>query len=117
MATITRNLDRMVAKETITEIQKEDTLKNINTFTSISEGVKNVSLVVEAATENVDLKLNIFKQLDEACAKDCILVTNTSSISITHIAAVTSRPDKVIGMHFMNPVPIMQLVYSWIQYQ
>ncbi|MFI0430733.1 3-hydroxybutyryl-CoA dehydrogenase [Mariniflexile sp. HMF6888] len=110
MATITRNLDRMVAKETITEVQKEDTLKNINTFTSISEGVKNVSLVVEAATENVDLKLNIFKQLDEACAKDCILATNTSSISITHIAAVTSRPDKVIGMHFMNPVPIMQLV-------
>lgn len=110
MATITRNLDRMVAKETITEIQKEDTLKNISAFTSISEGVKNVSLVVEAATENVDLKLNIFKQLDEACAKDCILATNTSSISITHIAAVTSRPDKVIGMHFMNPVPIMQLV-------
>ena len=110
MATIVRNLDRMVAKETITEIQKEDTLKNINTFTSISEGVKNVSLVVEAATENVDLKLNIFKQLDEACAKDCVLATNTSSISITHIAAATSRPDKVIGMHFMNPVPIMQLV-------
>lgn len=110
MATITRNLDRMVAKETITEIQKEDTLKNISAFTSISEGVKNVSLVVEAATENVDLKLNIFKQLDETCAKDCILATNTSSISITHIAAVTSRPDKVIGMHFMNPVPIMQLV-------
>lgn len=110
MATITQNLDRMVAKETITEIQKEDTLKNINTFTNISEGVKNVGLVVEAATENVDLKLNIFKQLDEACAKNCILATNTSSISITHIAAVTSRPDKVIGMHFMNPVPIMQLV-------
>ncbi|HEX9602009.1 MAG TPA: 3-hydroxybutyryl-CoA dehydrogenase [Mariniflexile sp.] len=110
MATITRNLDRMVAKETVTEIQKADTLKNINTFTNISEGIKNVSLVVEAATEIVDLKLNIFKQLDEACAKDCILATNTSSISITHIAAATSRPDKVIGMHFMNPVPIMPLV-------
>ncbi|MDO7172768.1 3-hydroxyacyl-CoA dehydrogenase family protein [Mariniflexile sp. AS56] len=110
LATITKNLDRMVAKETITETQKEETLKNISTFTSIAEGVKNVNLVVEAATENVDLKLNIFKQIDEACAEGCILASNTSSISITQIAAVTSRPDKVIGMHFMNPVPIMQLV-------
>lgn len=110
LATITKNLDRMVAKETISENQKENTLKNITTFTSINEGVLNVSLVVEAATEHVDLKLNIFKQLDDLCEKDCILATNTSSISITQIAAVTSRPDKVIGMHFMNPVPIMPLV-------
>ncbi|WP_445738585.1 3-hydroxyacyl-CoA dehydrogenase family protein [Mariniflexile sp.] len=110
METITRNLDRMVAKETITNAQKESTLKNITTFTSINDGVKNVNLVVEAATENVDLKLKIFKQLDEVCDKDCVLATNTSSISITQIAAVTNRPDKVIGMHFMNPVPIMPLV-------
>ncbi|WP_445734676.1 3-hydroxyacyl-CoA dehydrogenase family protein [Mariniflexile sp.] len=110
VTTITRNLDRMVAKETITNAQKESTLKNITTFTSINDGVKNVNLVVEAATENVDLKLKIFKQLDEVCDKDCVLATNTSSISITQIAAVTNRPDKVIGMHFMNPVPIMPLV-------
>ncbi len=110
METITRNLDRMVAKGTISEVQKKDTLKNITTFTSINDGVKNVNLVVEAATENVDLKLKIFKQLDEVCDKDCVLATNTSSISITQIAAVTNRPDKVIGMHFMNPVPIMPLV-------
>jgi len=108
--TITKNLDRMVSKETITNAQKEVTLSNISSFTSISTGVHGVSLVVEAATENVDLKLKIFKQLDETCSKDCILATNTSSISITQIGAVTSRPDKVIGMHFMNPVPIMQLV-------
>jgi 3-hydroxybutyryl-CoA dehydrogenase len=101
--TISKNLDRMVA-------QKEETLKNISTFTSISEGVEYASLVVEAATENVDLKLKIFKQLDEACPEDTILATNTSSISITQIAAVTSRPDRIIGMHFMNPVPIMKLV-------
>jgi len=108
--TITKNIDRMVSKETITNAQKEVTLSNISSFTSISTGVHGVSLVVEAATENVDLKLKIFKQLDETCSKDCILATNTSSISITQIGAVTSRPDKVIGMHFMNPVPIMQLV-------
>ena len=108
--TISKNLDRMVAKEKITEAQKEETLKNISTFTSISEGVEYASLVVEAATENVDLKLKIFKQLDEACPEDTILATNTSSISITQIAAVTSRPDRIIGMHFMNPVPIMKLV-------
>jgi 3-hydroxybutyryl-CoA dehydrogenase len=107
---ITRNLDRMVSKETLTETQKKETLSNIITFTSINEGVKNVNLVVEAATENIDLKLNIFKQIDEACAENTILATNTSSISITQIGAVTSRPDKVIGMHFMNPVPIMKLV-------
>ncbi|CAH8283693.1 3-hydroxybutyryl-CoA dehydrogenase [Mariniflexile fucanivorans] len=110
VATITKNLDRMVAKETITSSKKEETLQNISTFTSIIEGVKNADLVVEAATENIDLKLKIFKQLDEICEKDCILATNTSSISITQIAAATSRPEQVIGMHFMNPVPIMQLV-------
>ena len=108
--TITNNLDRMIAKEKITEAEKETTLANISTFTSINEGVEYASLVVEAATENVDLKLKIFKQLDEACPEDTILATNTSSISITQIAAVTSRPDMVIGMHFMNPVPIMKLV-------
>lgn len=110
MDTITRNLDRMVSKETITEAQKENTLSNISTFTSITEGVEYASLVVEAATENIDLKLKIFKQLDEACPEGTILASNTSSISITQIAAVTSRPDHVIGMHFMNPVPIMKLV-------
>ena len=108
--TISKNLDRMVAKETITEAQKQDTLGNITTFTSINEGVEYASLVVEAATENIDLKLKIFKQLDEACSDDTILATNTSSISITQIAAVTSRPKMVIGMHFMNPVPVMKLV-------
>ena len=110
METITKNLDRMVVKEKISEADKTKTLSNITTFTSISEGVKSVDLVVEAATENVDLKLKIFKQLDETCSQETILATNTSSISITQIAAVTSRPDKVIGMHFMNPVPIMKLV-------
>lgn len=108
--TITKNLERMVAKETITDAQKKMTLSNISPYTSITTGVNNASLVIEAATENVDLKLKIFKQLDEATSKDCILATNTSSISITQIGAVTSRPDKVIGMHFMNPVPIMRLV-------
>ena len=110
MDTISRNLDRMVAKERISEADKAETLGNISTFTSTEEGVKNVDLVVEAATENLDLKLKIFKQLDEVCNKNTILATNTSSISITQIAAVTSRPEKVIGMHFMNPVPIMKLV-------
>ncbi len=110
ITTISKNLDRMVAKERITEQNKETTLKNITTFTSIKEGVKNANLVVEAATENSNLKLKIFKELDEVCSKETILATNTSSISITQIAAATSRPDKVIGMHFMNPVPIMKLV-------
>ena len=110
MDTIAKNLDRMVAKEKISEADKADTLANITTFTSLSEGVEYASLVVEAATENIDLKLKIFKELDEACPEDTILATNTSSISITQIAAVTSRPDMVIGMHFMNPVPIMKLV-------
>ncbi len=110
IATITKNLDRMVAKEKITEDDKNNTLNNITTFTSIKEGVQNTSLVVEAATENVDLKLKIFKDLDEVCDEETILATNTSSISITQIAAATNRPEKVIGMHFMNPVPIMKLV-------
>ena len=110
MATITKNLDRMVAKEKISEDDKNATLKNITTYTSIKEGVQYASLVVEAATENVDLKLNIFKELDAICPEDTILATNTSSISITQIAAVTKRPEQVIGMHFMNPVPIMKLV-------
>ena len=110
MDTIVKNLDRMVAKEHITEAQKQATLGNITTFTSITEGVEYAGLVVEAATENIDLKLKIFKELDEACPDDTILASNTSSISITQIAAVTSRPEMVIGMHFMNPVPIMKLV-------
>ncbi|REE08263.1 3-hydroxybutyryl-CoA dehydrogenase [Winogradskyella pacifica] len=110
MDTIARNLDRMVAKEKISKTDKSNTLGNITTFTSTEDGVKNVDLVIEAATENIDLKLKIFKQLDAVCSENTILATNTSSISITQIAAVTSRPDKVIGMHFMNPVPIMKLV-------
>ena len=108
--TIDSNLNRMVAKGNITPAEKEKTLANITTFTSIKEGVKYASLVVEAATENVALKTQIFKELDEVCADDTILATNTSSISITQIGAATKRADKVIGMHFMNPVPIMQLV-------
>lgn len=110
LATISKNLDRMVAKEKITENDKAETLGNITTYTNTVDGVKNTDLVVEAATENVDLKLKIFKQLDDACDEATILATNTSSISITQIAAATSRPEKVIGMHFMNPVPIMKLV-------
>ncbi|MAY23020.1 MAG: 3-hydroxybutyryl-CoA dehydrogenase [Flavobacteriaceae bacterium] len=110
IATITKNLDRMVAKEVISEAAKKHTLENITTYTQLEEGVKNVGLVVEAATENVDLKLKIFKDLAKFCSEDTILATNTSSISITQIAAVTSHPENVIGMHFMNPVPIMKLV-------
>ncbi len=110
IATISKNLDRMVAKEKISEADKNGTLDNLTTFTDMNAGVADVQLVVEAATENVDLKLKIFKSMDEATGDDVILATNTSSISITQIAAVTSRPDKVIGMHFMNPVPIMKLV-------
>jgi len=110
LATISKNLDRMVKKERITETEKENTLTNITTYTNIQEGVKGVDLVVEAATENIDLKLKIFKQLDEICDANTLLATNTSSISITKIAAVTNRPTQVIGMHFMNPVPVMKLV-------
>ncbi|MEN9440596.1 MAG: hypothetical protein RLZ33_672 [Bacteroidota bacterium] len=110
MATISKNLDRQVAKEAISEADKAATLANLTTFTSMEEGVKNVDLVVEAATENVDLKLKIFADLDKFTSPNVILASNTSSISITKIASVTTRPDKVIGMHFMNPVPVMKLV-------
>ena len=110
LSTIVKNLDRLVDKGTITSEIKSQTLANITTFTSIADGVKNVDLVVEAATENVDLKLKIFKQIDEEAPENAILASNTSSISITKIASVTKRPEKVIGMHFMNPVPIMKLV-------
>ena len=110
MANIAGNLDRMVAKGSISEADKLKTIGNIITYTDIKDGVVGVDLVVEAATENVELKLNIFKQLNEACAHDTILATNTSSISITQIGAVVSHPERVIGMHFMNPVPIMKLV-------
>jgi len=108
--TISKNLDRMVSKEKISEEEKNKTLKNITTHIDIPSGVKNVDLIVEAATENVDLKLKIFEQLDSNCSKDTILATNTSSISITQIAASVSNPERVIGMHFMNPVPVMKLV-------
>ena len=110
IATIVKNLDRMVKKEKITESEKMNTLANISTYTDINLGVKGADLVVEAATENIDLKLKIFKQLDEICDTNTLLATNTSSISITKIAAVTARPTQVIGMHFMNPVPVMKLV-------
>jgi len=110
LATIAKNLDRMVAKEKITEEDKENTLANITTYTSIKEGVQYASLVVEAATENIDLKLKIFKELSDVCPEDTILASNTSSISITKIASVTTNPERIIGMHFMNPVPIMKLV-------
>ena len=108
--TITKNLDRMVAKGTITEAQKSDTLNHLSTSTSIEQGAANAELVVEAATENEGLKLKIFTQLDAVCKPETILASNTSSISITKIAAATKRADKVIGMHFMNPVPVMKLV-------
>ena len=110
LETITKNLDRMVAKEKITNTDKTNTLANISTYTSIENGVKNTDLIIEAATENLDLKLKIFKQLSDVCGHNTILATNTSSISITQIAAVTAKPEQVIGMHFMNPVPIMKLV-------
>ncbi|MEM6726630.1 MAG: 3-hydroxybutyryl-CoA dehydrogenase [Bacteroidota bacterium] len=110
IATITKNLDRLIKKERISESDKAETLARIQTFTDTAVGVKDRDLVVEAATENVDLKLKIFQQLDEVAPADCILATNTSSISITRIAAVTQRPEQVIGMHFMNPVPILKLV-------
>jgi 3-hydroxybutyryl-CoA dehydrogenase len=110
LATIAKNLDRQVAKGGLSEEQKAATLKNINTATDMAAGVKSAELVVEAATENVDLKLKIFRDLDANAPANCILATNTSSISITRIAAVTKRPGQVIGMHFMNPVPVMKLV-------
>ena len=110
VTTIEKNLDRMVKKEKISEADKNTTLSNISTFTEIKAGVSGVDLVVEAATENMDIKLKIFTQLDEICEDHVVLASNTSSISITKIGAATKRPDKVIGMHFMNPVPVMKLV-------
>ncbi|MEJ7827738.1 MAG: 3-hydroxyacyl-CoA dehydrogenase NAD-binding domain-containing protein, partial [Segetibacter sp.] len=108
--TIGKNLDRQISKGTIAESLKQTTLANLTTSTSINEGVKNAELVIEAATENIDLKLKIFNQLDEFAPAGCILATNTSSISITKIGSATKRPELVIGMHFMNPVPVMKLV-------
>ncbi|NML57618.1 3-hydroxybutyryl-CoA dehydrogenase [Chryseobacterium sp. RJ-7-14] len=110
LKTITTNLDRIIAKGNLTEEQKAETLGNINTFTALQDAVSSADLIVEAATENQELKLKIFGQMDEFAPENCILATNTSSISITKIAAATKRADKVIGMHFMNPVPIMKLV-------
>ncbi len=110
VATITKNLDRMVAREKISEQDKKNTLENITTFTNLEKGAEYSGLVVEAATENEKIKLELFKTLDEVCPEDTILATNTSSIPITKIAAVTKRPGQVIGMHFMNPVPVMKLV-------
>ncbi len=108
--TIDKNLWRMVAKEKIDETVKEQCIENISTFTSIEDAVGDCDLAIEAASENMDLKLSIFRELDDACPPNCILASNTSSISITKIASVTTRPDRVIGMHFMNPVPVMKLV-------
>src|SRR4051812_4375236 len=110
LATIGKNLDRQVAKGSITETDKANTLGNIKTFTDLKAAAQNADLVIEAASENIDIKLKIFKQLDEVCAPNVILASNTSSISITKIASVTKRADKVIGMHFMNPVPVMKLI-------
>jgi len=110
IVTIKKNLERQLAKNAISEEVKNKTIGNITTFTSLKEGVDTSDLVVEAATENIDLKLKIFKEIDEFAPQNCILASNTSSISITKIASVTKRPQKVIGMHFMNPVPIMKLV-------
>lgn len=110
LKTIASNLDRIIAKGNLTGQQKTDTLSNITTFTKLEDAAGNADLIVEAATENLDLKLKIFTQMDEIAPENCILATNTSSISITKIASVTNRPDKVIGMHFMNPVPVMKLV-------
>ncbi|MFN9502082.1 MAG: 3-hydroxyacyl-CoA dehydrogenase family protein [Chryseotalea sp.] len=108
--TIEKNLDRQVSKQQISEETKKQALANIKTFTNLQQGVATADLVVEAATENVELKLNIFKEMDAFAPAGCILATNTSSISITKIASVTKRPQHVIGMHFMNPVPVMKLV-------
>lgn len=110
LKTIEKNLDRMLSKEKITAETKEKTLSNLYKITNLKDGVSNADLVVEAATENMDIKLSIFKEMDQFAPANCILSTNTSSISITKIAAATKRADKVIGMHFMNPVPVMKLV-------
>ncbi|MCH7408336.1 3-hydroxybutyryl-CoA dehydrogenase [Belliella sp. DSM 111904] len=110
IATIQKNLDRQVSKGVLNDEQRETALGNIKTYAQLSEGVVQADLVVEAATENVDIKLNIFKELDKVCPPHTVLASNTSSISITKIGAATNRPDKVIGMHFMNPVPVMKLI-------
>ena len=110
LVTISKNLDRQVAKGSLTEDDKQDALGRIQSFTSLEEGVRHADLVIEAATENLQVKLDLFRQLEELCPPNAILASNTSSISITKIGAVTKRPDKVIGMHFMNPVPVMKLV-------
>lgn len=110
MATISRNMDRQVSKGILSEEDKSNAMGKIKTFTDLEKGVHQADLVVEAATENLDIKLDLFKKLDSLCQNEAILATNTSSISITKIGAVTGRPDKVIGMHFMNPVPVMKLV-------
>lgn len=110
IATIGKNMDRQVAKNTLTEATKAEALARITTFTKLEDAVKDADLVVEAATENIDLKIKIFQQLDEFSPERTILATNTSSISITRIASHTKRPGKVIGMHFMNPVPVMKLI-------
>ncbi len=110
IATITKNIDRQITKGTLTQADKTAALANIKTYTKLEDGVKDTDLVIEAATENIQIKLEIFKQLDAVCDADTILASNTSSISITKIAAATKRPEKVIGMHFMNPVPVMKLV-------
>ncbi len=108
--TITGNFDRMVTKGIVTTAEKDAAIQRITTYTKLSDGVKNADLIIEAASENESIKLGIFKELDSVCKADAILATNTSSISITKIASVTKRPDKVIGMHFMNPVPVMKLI-------
>jgi len=110
LSTISKNFDRQVAKGSISEEEKSGALGRIQTFTSLGDGVKDADLVIEAATENLQIKLDLFRQLDELCPQHSILASNTSSISITKIGSVTNRPDKVIGMHFMNPVPVMKLV-------
>ncbi len=110
VAVIGKNMDRQVTKGTLTEDAKKQALSRIKSFTDMAAAVKDADLVVEAATESIDLKLNIFRELDKHCPENCILASNTSSISLTRIASVTSRPGKVIGMHFMNPVPVMKLV-------
>jgi 3-hydroxybutyryl-CoA dehydrogenase len=110
IATITKNMDRQVSKGTLSESDKKNALGRLNTFTELQQAAAHADLIVEAATENVEIKLSIFRKMDEVAPANCILASNTSSISITKIAAVTKRPDKVIGMHFMNPVPVMKLV-------
>jgi 3-hydroxybutyryl-CoA dehydrogenase len=110
IGTIQKNMDRQISKNTLTEEQKQEALNHIKTYTDMADAVRDADIVIEAATENIDLKIKIFQQLDQLCPEKCILATNTSSISITRIGSYTKRPGKVIGMHFMNPVPVMKLV-------